>query len=56
MTKRSLPSLDLAALSHVTGGTGGVVDIGSINMGPPKYSAAWYEWLRTRGPSQGQPR
>jgi hypothetical protein len=25
-------------------------------MCAPKYSAAWYEWLRTRGPSQGQPR
>jgi hypothetical protein len=53
MTK--LPSLDVTALARVTGGTG-VIDIGSINMGPPKYSAAWYEWLRTRGPSQGQPR
>jgi hypothetical protein len=47
MTKRDLHSIDLKELSTVTGGAG-VVDIGSINMGPPKYSAAWWDFVRTR--------
>jgi hypothetical protein len=47
MTKRDLHSIDLAKLSHVTGGAGSV-DIAQINMGAPKYSAAWWDFVRNR--------
>jgi hypothetical protein len=52
MTKRQYQTIDLDALSTVTGG---LVDIGSINMGPPKYSAAWWDFVRTR-PAPGSPK
>ncbi|HEY1546728.1 MAG TPA: hypothetical protein VGG28_02855 [Kofleriaceae bacterium] len=49
MTKRDLHSIDLQALSTVTGGADAApISIGSINMGPPKYSAAWWDFVRSR--------
>ena len=54
MTKRDFQSIDLKSLETITGGAG-AVDIGSINMGPPKYSAAWWDFVRTR-PAPGSPK
>lgn len=48
MTKRDFQSIDLKSLDAVTGGEGAPVSIGSINMGPPKYSAAWWDFVRSR--------
>jgi hypothetical protein len=46
MTKRDLHSIDLKALSTVTGGA--TLADASLAMGPPKYSAAWWDFVRTR--------
>jgi hypothetical protein len=43
-----MKQLDKAALARVTGGTG-TVQIGQIDMGPPKYSAAWWDFVRQGG-------
>jgi hypothetical protein len=46
MTKQpEFKTVEVAALDHVTGG----VSIGQINMGPPKYSAAWWDFVRAGG-------
>jgi hypothetical protein len=45
---RKLETLDLAALAHVTGGAGDLAAIAKIDMGPPKYSAKWWEFVNNR--------
>ncbi len=47
---RKLENLDLAALAQVTGGASdsNLAAIAKIDMGPPKYSAKWWEFVNNR--------
>lgn len=45
---RNVEKLELAALAHVTGGAGDLTAIAKIDMGAPKYSAAWWKFVNER--------
>jgi hypothetical protein len=46
MTKRDFQNIDRKALDTITGGV--TLADASLAMGPPKYSAAWWDFVRTR--------